>query len=1095
MPTPLARDRLARRLSLASGTIGPSRSESDRVYCWDDLWRSLRADRLDGPLVLSPAGTRAALVEAIDRARREGELTVSASVAGSSGFRRRVARRIAPWMSAGRAPDDLPAPTGAVELELHRIYRRYNEVLARLGAVDAPGLEAYYASLYRLTRELPRSWGRVDRLVLVEPPAEDRPVRLAIDAMRHSIRQLGVVLTFDGDPSRAEVDATAARFRERLLSWGFLEERIEPPEDRPAGLLAIGQALFREGDPGGYRIDRSEGIALRGASTGEGLARLAAVWARRLLDEGEAPEELIILVRSWDEQSRIALDQLRTWGLPVGNGKGRGIASDAAVQALRLAMTIPVEDWDTDLLGRLLRNGRLRPDWNEAAAHPMALAATAAALRETRVFRGRDAIAEAIDRMGGDPSPEAEQSGGKPDYLRRYRQRRSWLAGIAGPVFGRLSALIDAVAQQGPWASQVDRLSRLATGLGLDPNEEPLGLLFAALDDHGLVLDGVGRGGEPWTWAAFVAEVEAILRDLPAPEAPGSGALRMATVDEAAGVVSRHVLLTNLAEGAFPDRSAVGPAAEPDDGSHDEPEPGDDSSTEPDAEPGRAELGVRDLRIGPLRLPFDPAPTAPSRPTPFGREMARFLRVIGSAERSLTLAYPTADEKGVALSDSGFLAEVKALLTPDVDREIVREDRSLDPALRETTPQSPLEHRVRAMARAAIEDPSILSSLARSPEHRSALLASASALLVNERRARAASWRRVRQPLSRYEGVLRDPAIVSRLASDFGPEYAFSASQLESMAFCPFQFFLRYVLRLDPIEERDELEEDRTLGGSRMHAALESLHIALRDDPPGDGISLDEAVADRIELAVRDQLEREAEPPSDVGRALRAIEAERMVRVGKTYADQFRRYAESHGLGLRPAHFEFQFGSGNEGTGPALVIGEGQGQVRLQGMIDRIDVAHHPSGLLFRVIDYKTGSTPSRTKLQKGLALQLPLYAMAVERAFPPEPAPRALDAGYWALRGKGYTPLVTMAEYRDGDLRPGKVWEPGPEKIVGFVLDLVDRLRRGMLPVHPAEPDCDRTCDYRTVCRIHQVRQARKPWPEAPTMSDPDQPGEEDGR
>jgi hypothetical protein len=996
-------------------------------------------------------------------------------------------------MASGRAPEDLPTATGAVEAELRRIYRRYQEVLAALRAVDDAGLQAIGAAVFSLTTALPRSWGRVDRLILVEPPVEDRPVRQAMDAMNRSISRLGVVLSFDGDPSRAEVDAPAARFRERLLSWGFLEERIGPPGDRPAGLLALSRILFRDDGTDGDRIDLPGGLALLGASTGGGLARVSASWARRHLAEGESPEELLILVRSWDDEASIILETLRAWGLPVTSGKERPISSDAGVQALRLAMRVPVEDWDTDLLGRLLRNGRLRPDWDEARAYPMALAASAAAIREARVFRGREAIAEALDRMGSSdrPSPEAE---GKPDYHRRHRQRLSWLAGIAGPVFHRLSALIGSIAKPGPWPTQVDRLGRLARSLGLDPDaEEALGHLFNALDDHGLVVDGVGRGSEPWTWAGFVEEVESILRDLPPPDAPTGAAIRMSSVDEAAGVRCRHVLLTNLAEGSFPDRSSVGPATDPDDNALDDPE-----EEEADPDEGLEELPERSTlkvgRAGQLRLPFDGAPIAPSSPTPYGREMARFLRVVGSAERSLTLSYPTANEKGVEQLPAGFLVEVEGLLTEQVAREVVRIDRSLDPALRETAPQSPLEHRVRAMARAAIEDPSHLVALAGTREHRPTLRHSARALLVNERRSRPPSWRRTRQPLGRFEGMLRDPRIASRLATDFGPSYAFSASQLESLAFCPFQFFLRYVLRLDLIEERDELEEDRTVGGSRMHAALETLHITLRDDPPPPGVTLDEAVADAVERAVRDQIDREVLPTSDVGRALRAIEAERMVRVGKTYAEQFRSYAERYGSSFEPLHFEFDFGDEEGNRGPALELGEEGRRVRLQGMIDRIDVVRHPSGLLFRVIDYKTGSTPTRSKLLKGLALQLPLYAMAVERALPEQENPRALDAGYWALRGKGYRPIVEMIINRDGDLYQDSRWKPdvGPDRIVAFVLDLVDRLRRGMLPVHSAEPDCDRTCDYRTVCRFHQVRQARKPWPEAPSMSEP---GEEDLR
>ncbi len=994
-------------------------------------------------------------------------------------------------MAAGRAPTDLPPPIGAVEAEVRAVYQCYQDVLARLGAVDEAGLQSYYASWLHLTRTLPRAWGSVDRLVVVEPPTEDRPVRLAIDAMRHSIAQFGLVLTFDGDLSRAEVDAPAARFRERMLAWGFLETSIEPSDDRPAGLVSLDRHLFREGEDGQARVDQAEGLALQGASTGEGLARVAAVWARERLARGEPPEELLILVRSWDEQASIAVETLRAWGLAVATGSDRPIGSDAAVQALKLAMTVPVEDWDTELLGRLLRNGRIRPDWDEARAHPMALAATAAALREARVYRGDDAIAEALGQMV-DHSPSGTETTSKPDYLRRHRQRLAWLGGIALPVFERLSESLKAVAVSGSWSEQVDRLAGLAIDLGLDPeSESALGHLFGALDDHAMVLDGLGKGGESWTWSAFVAELEAILQDLPAPEAPTAGAIRFATVDEASGVLTRHILLTNLAEGTFPNRSSVGPTADPEDQSHDAPEPEHEEERLELDDETRAPI-IRRSAAGQMRLRFDETPIASSEPTAFGREMARFLRVLGSAERSLTLAYPTSDEKGVDQLAAGFLVEVETLLSDEVRQLVVRDNRKLDPALRETTPQSPLEHRVRAMARAVINDPSELAMLASVPEHRSLLRASASALLINERRSRIPPWRPRRHGISRFEGMLRDPRIIHRLSSEFGPAYTFSASQLESLAFCPFQFFLRYVLRLDPIEERDELEEDRTAGGSLMHAVLESLHLGLRDEPPSDGILLDEAIADRIERAVRDELEREVRPSSDVGLGLRAIDAERMARIGKSYADQFRHYSELFGRDLAPEHFEFSFGDEEHRDGPALVLGEGEEQVRLQGMIDRIDLTRHPSGLLFRVIDYKTGSVPSRKKLEEGLALQLPLYAMAVERALSAEENPRAIDAGYWALRGKGYAPLVTLAEYRDGDLFSREGWKPGPDRIVRFVLDLVDRLRRGMLPAQFEKPDCERNCDYRTVCRFHQVRQARKPWPEAPTMSEP---GEEDHR
>ena len=363
----------------------------DRVACWDDLWIALRADRSDGPTCLGPAGTRAALRQAIDRARKAGELGVSGHLADSAGLRRRLARRFAPWMRAGIAPDDLPPPAGPVEAEVRRVYRRYQEVMADLGAVDEAGLAAFCSALFSLTQELPRSWGRVERLVIVRPPAEDRAVRLVLETLRKTIRHLRVYLPFEAEPARAELYAPAARLRECLLGRGFVERVVEPPADRPAGLGALGRTIFRD-DAAPDAITEVDGLALLGAPRGEGLARVAADWIRRRIDLGEPPEELLILVRGWTEEAVIGVEALRGWGLPVSTGAGRPIGTDAAVQALRLAMAIPADDWDTDRLGRLLRNGRLRPDWPEAREHPLTLATTAAAIREARVYRGLDAI-------------------------------------------------------------------------------------------------------------------------------------------------------------------------------------------------------------------------------------------------------------------------------------------------------------------------------------------------------------------------------------------------------------------------------------------------------------------------------------------------------------------------------------------------------------------------------------------------------------------------------------------------------------------------------------------------------------------------------
>ena len=95
--------------------------------------------------------------------------------------------------------------------------------------------------------------------------------------------------------------------------------------------------------------------------------------------------------------------------------------------------------------------------------------------------------------------------------------------------------------------------------------------------------------------------------------------------------------------------------------------------------------------------------------------------------------------------------------------------------------------------------------------------------------------------------------------------------------------------------------------------------------------------------------------------------------------------------------------------------------------------------------------------------LQLPLYAMAVQRlAFPGEDA--ALhDIGYWSLRDEGFKPIAF------GN------WEEDQEKLMAHVLATIDRIRGGVFVVQSRKPGCEQYCEYRGVCRVRQARASGK--------------------
>jgi hypothetical protein len=182
---------------------------------------------------------------------------------------------------------------------------------------------------------------------------------------------------------------------------------------------------------------------------------------------------------------------------------------------------------------------------------------------------------------------------------------------------------------------------------------------------------------------------------------------------------------------------------------------------------------------------------------------------------------------------------------------------------------------------------------------------------------------------------------------------------------------------------------------------------------------------------------------------------------------------------------EASFGFDEEGQAGALELGEGADRVRIQGKIDRIDLIETPQGPLFRVIDYKTGHSPSAAAVREGRALQLPLYALAVQKMILKDGA-RPIDFGYWSLDQTGFVAVRGKKAGKGGggeDARPLATWDRDLERLVRFVGDLLARLRQGDFPVHPRVQDCGRACDYKRVCRIAQARRAGRSWPDQPTV------------
>ncbi len=281
-----------------------------------------------------------------------------------------------------------------------------------------------------------------------------------------------------------------------------------------------------------------------------------------------------------------------------------------------------------------------------------------------------------------------------------------------------------------------------------------------------------------------------------------------------------------------------------------------------------------------------------------------------------------------------------------------------------------------------------------------------------------------------------------------------SASRLETLAQCPFRYFLKHVLRIEPPKEleRDTTEWlDAMTAGSLLHEVFRLFFERItaageRPDAARHAALLEEIAG--LQMAV---WREKVPPPSELAFGQRRDDILVACRT-------FLALEEEHCREMTPRYFEIPFGLPRAEARAAIASREpvsiaiGAGQAfALRGSIDRVDEA--PDGS-FHVWDYKTGGTwrhKEKRGIHGGRQIQHALYAMALEillaRAGIAAPVSRS---GYFFPGRKGEGQRMTMA------LDPKETRE-----VLSRLLDL---LRAGAFPHAVDKEDC-RFCDYEAVC------------------------------
>ena len=233
---------------------------------------------------------------------------------------------------------------------------------------------------------------------------------------------------------------------------------------------------------------------------------------------------------------------------------------------------------------------------------------------------------------------------------------------------------------------------------------------------------------------------------------------------------------------------------------------------------------------------------------------------------------------------------------------------------------------------------------------------------------------------SPWNGQIRDPQVLRALGKRLGPDYRWSASQLELYARCPFFFFIERVMRLREVAEAEE-ETGVFTYGIVAHSVLERFYRALGDDVPP---SFDARAAHTLET-VSEEVFRGIEE-SDDWLGLPALWEVTRQDVADSVAKYLRWELEQMSdAGERPSRLELSFGFPREGGEVEIAGSDLTGQIRrmkVLGRIDRVDLAGEPGRERYSVVDYKRNWLPGPRGYRDGVLVQMPLYMKVLRDHF-----------------------------------------------------------------------------------------------------------------
>ncbi|MGD8399814.1 MAG: exodeoxyribonuclease V subunit gamma, partial [Bacillota bacterium] len=310
---------------------------------------------------------------------------------------------------------------------------------------------------------------------------------------------------------------------------------------------------------------------------------------------------------------------------------------------------------------------------------------------------------------------------------------------------------------------------------------------------------------------------------------------------------------------------------------------------------------------------------------------------------------------------------------------------------------------------------------------------------------------------------------ITAFLTEFGPEHSFAVTALDEYRKCPYSFFLKRLLRIEPLTEPGLLPQVIDLG-TLYHQILREFGERYRGQVwQAERQSEYEAVLEQSLQLVFTAWRQAA--ANDFVTVVLAIQEQQVRRVLQRWLTAELHWAARTGYRYTPYLLEYSFGQSTKSADPASagqpfrLETDAAGTVRLNGRIDRVD--READGHLV-IYDYKLGRKFTAGSALDLQSLQIPVYLRALEQLLGEPDAtvggcylslkePSRTGGGVWRRAKTGLTG-------RNKGLLGEAEWDEWLERMELEVGTTVAAIRAGFFPL--SDKECPDYCAYRTACR-----------------------------